>query len=205
MPIDPCQQLRKDLLAQRITFTRSKQYIDIKDRLISALNQFLLGPGAVIESIALYSPIRNEVDFRPALIHWAQQTKSRKLALPLGLANKQLDFYEWQSGDALIKNNFGILEPDPLNLNRPKLDPDCILLPVVGWSKSTENGIERYWRLGYGGGFFDRTLLALQNNKPNTINIGVGFDWQELEPTQWARQPHDQALTVLLTESGVHQ
>ena len=38
MPIDPFQQLRKDLLAQRITFARSKQYIDIKDRLISALN-----------------------------------------------------------------------------------------------------------------------------------------------------------------------
>ena len=95
MPIDPFQQLRKDLLAQRITFARSKQYIDIKDRLISALNQFLQGPGAAIESIALYSPIRNEVDFRPTLIHWAQQAKSRKLALPLGLANKQLDFYEW--------------------------------------------------------------------------------------------------------------
>ena len=46
---------------------------------------------------------------------------------------------------------------------------------------------------------------CLYDNKPNTINIGVGFDWQELEPTQWARQPHDQALTVLLTESGVHQ
>ncbi len=205
MTIDPFQELRKDLLRQRIAFTRANDYIDLKDRLILALNQFLAGPGAGIESIALYSPIRNEVDFRPALIHWAQQASSRKLALPLGLANKQLDFYEWHSGDALIKNNFGILEPNPLNLERPKIDPDCILLPVVGWSRSQENGHSRYWRLGYGGGYFDRTLLALKTRKPSTMNIGVGFDWQELSPSQWKPQAHDQALTYLLTESGLHQ
>ena len=203
MTTDPFQELRKNLLGQRIAFTRANHYIDLKDRLILGLNQFLLGPGAGIQSVALYSPIRNEVDFRPALLHWAEQGSSRKLALPLGLNNKQLDFYEWRSGDTLIKNNFGILEPDPNNLQRPKINPDCILLPVVGWTQSQENDQPRYWRLGYGGGYFDRTLLALKTRKPNTMNIGVGFDWQELSPSQWQPQAHDQALTYLLTESGL--
>jgi 5-formyltetrahydrofolate cyclo-ligase len=60
-----------------------------------------------------------------------------------------------------------------------------------------------YWRLGYGGGYFDRTLARLHVTKPNMISIGVGYDWQQLSPAQWQPEAHDEPLDAMLTESGL--
>jgi 5-formyltetrahydrofolate cyclo-ligase len=60
-----------------------------------------------------------------------------------------------------------------------------------------------YWRLGYGGGYFDRTLARLRATKPNIVCIGVGYDWQQLNPNQWQAEAHDEPLDAMLTESGL--
>jgi 5-formyltetrahydrofolate cyclo-ligase len=57
--------------------------------------------------------------------------------------------------------------------------------------------------LGYGGGYFDRTLADLRQKNPKLICIGIGFDWQRLNDAQWAAQTHDEPLDLLLTESGL--
>jgi len=195
--------LRQDLLNQRKEFAAGQSYAQAKERLIAGLNQFLVKDGNSLRSIALYWPIQDELDLRSALIAWANQNPGCALALPYARPDKHLDFYEWQDGDTLTPSQHGVPEPNPNNPSRPAITPDCILIPCVGWSSSIENGKTHYWRLGYGGGYFDRTLAALRNNNPKFICIGIGFDWQKLNGAEWAAQAHDEPLDMLLTESGL--
>ena len=195
--------LRQDLLNQRKEFAAGQSYAQAKERLIAGLNQFLVKDGNSLRSIALYWPIQDELDLRSALIAWANQNPGCALALPYARPDKHLDFYEWQDGDALTPSQHGVPEPNPNNPSRPAITPDCILIPCVGWSSSIENGKTHYWRLGYGGGYFDRTLAALRNNNPKFICIGIGFDWQKLNGAEWAAQAHDEPLDMLLTESSL--
>jgi 5,10-methenyltetrahydrofolate synthetase len=195
--------LRQDLLRQRKEFAAGQIYAQTKDLLIASLNQFLTEDVNSQRVIALYWPIQDEIDLRPALIAWTHQRPGRRLALPFARADKHLDFYEWQDGDALIPSQYGVPEPSPNNPSRPAVHPDCILIPCVGWSSSIENGKTHYWRLGYGGGYFDRTLAELRKHNPKLVCIGIGFDWQKLNDTQWAAQTHDEPLDMLLTESGL--
>ena len=195
--------LRQDLLKQRKEFAAGQSYSQTKEGLIAGLNQFLAKDGNSLRSIALYWPIQDELDLRSALIAWANQNPGRRLALPYARPDKHLDFYEWQDGDVLTPSQYGVPEPSPLNLSRPAIAPDCILIPCVGWSSSSVNGKIHYWRLGYGGGYFDRTLADLRQKNPKLICIGIGFDWQRLNNAQWAAQAHDEPLDFLLTESGL--
>jgi 5,10-methenyltetrahydrofolate synthetase len=195
--------LRQDLLKQRKEFAAGQAYAQAKDLVITGLNQFLAEDGNSLRSIALYWPIQDELDLRSALITWASQNPERRLALPYARPDKNLDFYEWQDGDVLTPSQYGVPEPNPNNPSRPAITPDCILIPCVGWSSSIENGKIHYWRLGYGGGYFDRTLADLRQKNPKLMCIGIGFDWQKLNDAQWAAQAHDEPLDLLLTESGL--
>ena len=195
--------LRQDLLKQRKEFAAGQAYVQAKDLLITGLNQFLAEDGNSLRSIALYWPIQDELDLRSVLITWASQNPERRLALPYARPDKHLDFYEWQDGDVLTPSQHGVPEPSPKNPSRPAITPDCILIPCVGWSSSIENGKIHYWRLGYGGGYFDRTLADLRQKNPKLMCIGIGFDWQKLNDAQWAAQAHDEPLDLLLTESGL--
>ena len=194
--------LRQDLLKQRKEFAAGAQYTQATEALITHLNTFLENGGASLLSIALYWPIQDELDLRSTLVAWSKNVSGRRLALPFARPDKHLDFYEWQDGDALIPSKHGVPEPDPNDLARPTISPDCILIPCVGWSRSNVNGKTHYWRLGYGGGYFDRTLADLRVKNPKLICIGIGFDWQKLDDAQWAAQTHDEPLDALLTESG---
>jgi len=195
--------LRQDLLKQRKVFATEQNYAQTKDRLISGLNHFLAKDGNALRVIALYWPIQDELDLRTTLTTWASLSSERHLALPYARPDKCLEFYEWQDGDLLIPSKHGIPEPSPNNPQRPAIHPDCILIPCVGWSSSMVNGKSYYWRLGYGGGYFDRTLAKLRKDNPKLICIGIGFDWQKLNDSQWSAQTHDEPLDMLLTESGL--
>ncbi|WP_114663320.1 5-formyltetrahydrofolate cyclo-ligase [Polynucleobacter necessarius] len=196
--------LRQELLKQRKEFAAGNNYAPASGAIITSLNTFLENEGAYLKAIALYWPIQDELDLRPALIEWSNQSADRQLALPFARPDKQLDFYRWATGDSLIPNQHGVPEPDPNNPNRPAISPECILIPCVGWSRSELNGKSRYWRFGYGGGYFDRTLSVLRKKNPKLICIGIGFGWQKLNGNQWTAQNHDEPLDKLLTESGLH-
>jgi 5-formyltetrahydrofolate cyclo-ligase len=60
-----------------------------------------------------------------------------------------------------------------------------------------------YWRLGYGGGYFDRTLARLRATNPSIACIGVGYNGQQLISSQWQAEAHDEPLDAMLTESGL--
>ena len=195
--------LRQELLKQRKEFAASRSYAHAQESLVSSISEFLSNEGNLLHSIALYWPIQDEPDIRAPLLSWASNDGGLRLALPYARPDKHLDFYEWCDGDHLIPSQHGVPEPNPQNESRPILHPDCIFIPCVGWSSSTTNGKMQYWRLGYGGGYFDRTLSSLRKKNPKLICIGVGFDWQKLDDAKWSAKPHDEPLDILLTESGL--
>lgn len=195
--------LRQNLLKQRTMFAAKHDYAQIQARLIDHLNELLSEQGDSWLSIALYWPIQDETDLRSTMVAWAKKAPNRALSLPFARPDKHLDFYEWRQGDPLLPSKHRVPEPNPENPARPQLTPDCILIPCVGWSSSVVNGKTQYWRLGYGGGYFDRTLAQLRKNNPNLICMGIGFNWQKLDDSQWAAQTHDEPLDILLTESGL--
>ena len=197
------KSLRQDLLAQRKQFVGSASYLAAQEAILTNLSRFLEDYDAQIQSIALYCPIQDELDLRPTLLAWAANKAGKTLALPFARRDKHLDFYAWQEGDLLIPSRHGVLEPDPNNPRRPQATPDCILIPCVGWSKSSVEDRNHYWRLGYGGGYFDRTLAQLRAKNPSLLCVGIGFDWQKLDDAQWQAQTHDEPLDLLLTESGL--
>jgi 5,10-methenyltetrahydrofolate synthetase len=195
--------LRQDLLKKRTAFAAEQNYAQIQAHLIDHLNQLLSDQGDSWQSIALYWPIQDEVDLRSTLLSWAKNAPNRTLALPFARPDKHLDFYQWCQGDQLLPSKYGVPEPNPNNAASPSINPDCILIPCVGWSSSILSGKTHYWRLGYGGGYFDRTLAQLRKNNPNLICMGIGFDWQRLDDSQWSAQTHDEPLDMLLTETGL--
>ena len=197
------KMLRQDLLAQRKQFAAGANYPMTEKAILAGLTRFLADRDAQVQSIALYCPIQNELDLRSTLLDWAASNDKKTLALPFARPDKHLDFFVWQENDLLIPSPHGVPEPDPNNPRRPQVTPDCILIPCVGWSESRIGDKTHYWRLGYGGGYFDRTLAQLRKAKPNLLCIGIGFNWQKLDDLQWQAQTHDEPLDAMLTESGL--
>ncbi len=195
--------LRQDLLAQRKEFVANTHFPSAQGAVLAGLERFLEDSATQIQSLALYCPIQDELDLRPTALAWARSAAERSLALPFARPDKHLDFYTWEASDILIPSQHGVPEPDPNNPRRPQVAPDCILIPCVGWSESMEGVKNHYWRLGYGGGYFDRTLAQLRKAKPKLVCLGIGFNWQKLDDAQWQAQTHDEPLDAILTESGL--
>jgi 5-formyltetrahydrofolate cyclo-ligase len=114
----------------------------------------------------------------------------QRLALPVMQGKmKPLLFRAWTPGDALDRRVWGIGEPKP---DKPVLEPDILLVPLLAFDR-------RGWRLGYGGGFYDRTLTALRARKP-IVAVGLAYDEQLIDAV-----PHldyDQRLDWVLRPSG---
>jgi 5,10-methenyltetrahydrofolate synthetase len=207
MPNPDLKALRNRLLLERTAYAQDPSSSSVSQAVVAALSHALTAELQSLRSVALYWPIQQEIDLRQCLISWAKAKNGRQLALPVMRADKQLDFYAWQDGDTLISQRHGISEPNPKDSNVQPIEPDCILIPCVGWSWAVNNHRDslqmHYWRLGYGGGYFDRTLARLRAKRPSIVCIGVGYDWQQLSPTQWQAEAHDEPLDAMLTESGL--
>lgn len=133
-------------------------------------------------------PFRGEPDLREFLAHWRTQAPGRVLALPIVPETPgPLAFHAWQPGDAMVTDRFGIPAPQ----GTPEAVPEVVLVPVNGFDACG-------YRLGYGGGFFDRTLAAL---RPAPRTVGVGFELARLADVQPAS--HDRPLDWIVTEAGV--
>lgn len=135
-----------------------------------------------------YWPIKGEADLRPLMaeLHAAGVT----VALPLVETRAApLTFRRWTPETRMVRGDWNIPVPPP---DAAALTPDITLAPLVGW---TAEG----YRLGYGGGYFDRTLAALD---PKPFVIGIGFKTAQLSTIY--PQPHDIPLDLIVTEDGVH-
>lgn len=137
--------------------------------------------------IAGYWRIRDELDCQPILVQLLDG--GHKVVLPVVQGDEQpLDLRVWEADAPLYEAGFGTLAPSDL---APRAVPDVVLMPLLGFDgKGT--------RLGYGGGYYDRTLAALPNRP---MLVGLAFAAQELP--QIPRESHDVPLDAVVTEDGV--
>ena len=140
-------------------------------------------------SVAGYWPMRDEIDLRPLLLALADT--GRDVALPAVTApGEALEFRCWRPGAALVAGPFGTAHPGP---EARAVEPDVVLVPLLAYD-------HRHHRLGYGAGFYDRTLAGLRARK-KVLAIGVAYSAQrvaEVPVDSW-----DEALDLVLTEHGV--
>lgn len=140
--------------------------------------------------MAGYSPFRTEIDGRPLLRRLAGLGAVVALPVtPAKGADAPLGFRRVDPERALAPGRYGIAEPDE---TCPPVEPDLLLVPLLAFDR-------RGGRLGYGAGWYDRTLAALRATKP-VLAIGLAYAAQEVErvPTD----PHDVPLEGVCTERG---
>ncbi len=175
---------RAELLARRRALD-ARERREVASRILAHLEDLrpaLEGP------LALYWPIRGEVDLRrfaegPAMA-------GTELALPVIVTrNAPMEFWRWAPGMAMREGIWKI----PIPAERAPLLPRTLLLPLVGFDAAG-------YRLGYGGGYYDRTLAGLRP-RPRLIGIGYGFSrLATIHP-----EPHDQRLDLVVTERGIER
>ena len=147
--------------------------------------------------VGAYWPIRREVDVFP-FVEWLV-AQGAAAALPVIVGKGQpLQFRRWQPGDPLEKGTYGIPQPVAISAapaGHPPatlaVKPAVLLIPLVGFDAAC-------FRLGYGGGFYDRTLGTFRK-RPMTI--GIGFELARLETIY--PQPCDVAMDYIVTEARV--
>ena len=137
-------------------------------------------------TISAWWPIKAELDLRPWLA--GLSARGARAALPL-VATKAapLAFREWTPQSRMERGIWNILVP----ADGPDIIPDIVLSPLVGWDRGG-------YRLGYGGGYFDRTLAALT---PRPLAVGIGFDSARVATI--FPQPHDIPMQAIVTETGI--
>jgi 5-formyltetrahydrofolate cyclo-ligase len=131
-------------------------------------------------------PIKDEIDIRPLMQELAGA--GCQLALPVVQGKgKPLLFRRWSPGEPLEAGVFGTLQPAA---DRAPVEPDALLVPLLACD-------EEGWRLGYGGGFYDRTLRGLRARRSVTA-VGVAFNAQLIPSVPHG--PDDERLDWLLTD-----
>ena len=149
-----------------------------------ALLQDLLSFSAAL--IGFFWPYKGEYDPRPLVR--SLNAKGTRLALPVVVEKaKPLIFREWWPGMAMTSGIRNI----PVPATGGPVAPDVLLVPMIGFDRQA-------YRLGYGGGYYDRTLGALPT-RPRTVGIGFGFSQiATIHP-----QPHDIPMDLVVTEQGL--
>jgi len=142
--------------------------------------------------VALFAPLPSEPDIHPLIEEaWAQ---GKRVVLPLMIKHgsiPELDWHEVTSwDDVVILGPFGLREPDPLRCPRvPQAELDCVFVPGMAFD-------EEGFRLGRGGGFYDRFLSTA-----TMPSIGLFFERQKVERVP--REAHDQRLRSVITEDAL--
>lgn len=190
--------LRREKLAARMALEHTT-HAEFSARLEAHLESFLLKVSAMQpeNTLAFCAPTRNEFDAGPLigrliqrnLQHGAQRTPQCiwRTAMPIVIAlDTPMIFRAWTPTTPMSRDRYGI----PVPAAGEQLVPSIVLLPLVAFDGAG-------YRLGYGGGYFDRTL-AIQVPRP--LAIGVGFELARVPSIR--PQAHDVPLDVIITEAG---
>lgn len=178
------QSLRRALIARREALSA-----DERQRLSRHIGTHLLALLDTLHpaSLGFCWPYRGEAELLPAITAWLAADEKRQATLPVVPDNPgPLQFRVWRPDSQMLTDRFGI----PYPATGAEFLPELLLVPVNGFDA-------RGFRIGYGGGFFDRTLAALQ---PAPVSVGIGFELARLERVD--NEPHDQPLDWIVTERG---
>ncbi len=178
------QNLRKTRIAAREALPatdRARLTARIEDHLDALLDQ--LAP----TTVAFCWPWRGEVDLVPWAHRWLAADANRQIALPVVRTPcAPMIFLHWHPEVPMETDHHGIPVPSGTEI----LQPELILVPLNAFDAAG-------YRLGYGGGYFDRTLAALQ---PAPLCVGIAFELARVDST--FPQPHDQPMDWIVTEAG---
>lgn len=177
------KQQRERLIADRMAVPEMQ-----RRQWSSAISDLLRREFPVLQTmkIGLYWPFRGEYDPRTAARYFRESGAT--LALPEVVGrHKPLFFREWWSDAPMKTGAYNI----PVPQGTQHIDPDVLIVPMVGFD-------QKGYRLGYGSGYYDRTLAAYT---VPPLTIGVAFEMQRLENVH--PQHHDIALQYVITEAGV--
>ncbi|MGB3897928.1 MAG: 5-formyltetrahydrofolate cyclo-ligase [Mesorhizobium sp.] len=175
------QAERKRLLDARLALDVAARH-DSANRIAAALDRTIGKTGG--RTVSSYWPFRGEPDLR----NWSIRVIERggRIALPVVIRkNWPLEFRAWTPGDPLERGMWNILVP----ARGPSVQPDIVIAPLVGFDDAN-------FRLGYGGGFFDRTLATLPRR---AFVIGVGYAASRVATIY--PQPHDIAMDAIVTDA----
>ena len=175
--------LRKELLARR-------QAVSESDRKAwnAAITRHLVDgfPQLADMTIAIYWPYQGEFDPRHAVRHF--RDRGARTALPEVVQKAApLRFRHWHPGVAMTRGVYDI----PVPHGTEALQPQALIIPPVGFDN-------RGYRLGYGGGFYDRTLASMA---PRPLTIGVAFELSRVDSIH--PQEFDQPMDYVVTERGI--
>lgn len=173
------QELRKNLIQKR-----KDAPLALRQSWDQSIHQKLLTIPQIMQAdiIGLYSPIRCEPNLRA--FYQDLHEAGKRLALPVVLAkDSALGFVAWAPGDPMEKDDFGVLIP---TRRSTYIQPDTLLIPCVGYNAAR-------FRLGYGGGFYDRTLAQL----PQAYSVGIAY---QLAYCDFAPDTYDLAMSCIVTE-----
>jgi 5-formyltetrahydrofolate cyclo-ligase len=182
-------QIEAEKQAMRITARAVREAVSANERARAAEKVGQGGLGfleCAAGVVAAYHPVRSEFDCMPLARRLAAD--GWILALPVIAGDAPLQFRQWRLGAPLQPGPFGIPEP----VDGAPLVPDVLLVPLLAFDR-------RCYRLGYGGGHYDRTLAALRG-QGGAIAIGLAFDAQEVARVPVC--PYDERLDWILTPSG---
>lgn len=169
---------RSQLITQRLAIPVDAR-MDASRRIAKRLDQEIGNANGL--TVGVYWPFRGEPDLR----EWSASVCSRgaRLALPVVIAKgKPLEFRSWSPGEKLEKGVWNI----PVPTNGKAVSPNVVVAPVVGFDGAG-------YRLGYGGGFYDRTLAGMAA-KPVTIGVGYSLAALSTIYPQWHDIPLDKMV-----------
>lgn len=156
----------------------AQRALDLLDGLLPALGGSEAGP------VAAYWPMGSEADPRPVL----EGLKDRGLRLCLpATVGKRMVFRSWSPYEPIVPGGFGTLVPEP---RQPEVAPGILLVPFLAFDR-------RGYRIGYGKGYYDQALAALES----PLTIGIGYAQQEIAAVP--DEPHDMPLDWIVTERAV--
>jgi len=144
-------------------------------------------------SIGFYWPLRGEFDARAWIAGWLAGDASRQAALPaIAERHTPLAFRVWTPDTPMREGHHGIPEP----ASQERAVPDLLLVPCVGFDADG-------YRLGYGGGYYDRTLAAWPGDAL-PVTVGVAYEACRIDDGVPEREAHDLPLDVVVTDAAAH-
>lgn len=142
-----------------------------------------------IDIVSGYCPMRTELDPTPALT--ALHAQGYRICMPVVVAvDAPLRFRMWTPGAAMTRGVFGTVHPEA----GEEAMPEALITPLLAFDRDG-------FRLGYGGGFYDRTLASLRAER-RTLGVGLAYDAQRVDAVPV--EPTDQRLDAIVTEAGTY-
>ncbi len=169
-------KIRKKKNNQNIKFSFLKIFTELKKRISRK------------KIVGGYYPVNFEIDILEILENLEKKI-GMQLSLPVIKKNNEMDFYNWSTKNLLKINKYGIPEPEKIK----KVYPDIIFVPLVAFDN-------RLYRVGYGGGYYDRYIQKISNKK-KMLKIGIAHSCQKIDKVPVNK--YDKKLDIIITEKYI--